>query len=281
MKEYIIDTEFVSTQKDVLHYLEIAMLNYESKEIFDFHFNVKLNNRDKSYIKRASSGKYGIRTQQVFKSVEKLYSGSFRIGQARNLCQKLGYKYYYERLEHISKVDLLDEDCVLYAWDTSSDKKVVDEFEHDKITFIDVQNMWIRKFGGNQLSLTNAYKHVLYNLNLKDFQNLIDSAHYACIDVLMLNVVIDFIKTFEGELRPIPILSYERNKKIEDNLELINSWNTNLTNLISHLEIETNPDIIKNIAEKRISISKKIKRKEIENKKLASYPVYERPWWNH
>lgn len=279
MQEFIIDTEFVSTQKNKFHYLEIAMLDPETNMISDYHFDVKLNKWEQNYIKRASAGKYGKRTQEVFKSVNKLYSGEFKVNRVANICNNLDLDYYYERLEHISNVETLKQPCMLYAWDTSSDCKIDAEFDHDNLEFIDVQNIWIRRFGGNQLSLTNAYKAVLFNTNRFDEKNLIETAHFACVDVLMLKEVIEFTKTFDQKLQAIPILRAERDKKILDNNELIKNWNDKIASLKQHLEIETNELIILKIRAKIKKIEKKINHKKLTNSQLLKQVVYEEAWW--
>lgn len=279
VKEYIIDTEFVSTAKNKLHFLEIAMLNPETNVISDFHFDIKLNNWEQNYIKRATAGKYGKRTQEVFKSVEKLYSGNFKHERIKNICEINSCDYQYERLNHISLVDELNSPCMLYAWDTSSDKKLITEFEHDLIEFIDVQSIWIRRFGGNQLSLSNAYKHVLFNTNRLDEQNLIDIAHFACVDILMLKEVIDFTKNHDKKLKPIPMLQEARDRQIFENYELIEAWNEKLESLQNHLKIETNEEIINKINSKIKKLEKKIRSKKLANNKLYKQQVYDTPWW--
>ncbi len=279
VQEYIIDTEFVSTAKNKLHFLEIAMLNPKTNTISDFHFDIQLNSWEQNYIKRATAGKYGKRTQEVFKSVEKLYSGNFKHERIKTICELNSCDYEYERLQHISAVEVLNSPCMLYAWDTSSDKKLISEFDHEFIEFIDVQSIWIRRFGGNQLSLSNAYKHVLFNTNRMDEQNLIDIAHFACVDILMLKEVIDFTKNHEKKLKPIPVLQEVRDRQILENEDLIKAWKEKLDSLNNHLQIETNKEVILKINNKIIKLEKKISAKKLANSKLYRQTVYESPWW--
>lgn len=279
MQEFIIDTEFVSTQKDKYHYLEIAMLDPNCNDIYDYHFNIKLNNWEQNYIKRATSGKYGKRTQEVFKSVEKLYNGSFKAQRIEKICQRNNVKYKFKRMEHIKNVDVLKNPCTLYAWDTSSDQKIKAEFDHDEIEFIDVQSIWIRRFGGNQLSLSNAYKYVLFNTNRRDTKNLIEVAHFACVDVLMLKEVIEFTKTFDKQLMQIPILKSVRDQKINELQVLIENWSEKIESLKRHLIIETNPELIENINNKIYKLEQKIATKKNVVCDLKEHPVYEQAWW--
>lgn len=279
MKEYIIDTEFIRTYKNEIHFLEIAMLCLNDQIIYDYHFDVKLNPRDKSHIKRATSGKYGQKTQKVFETVKILLDGSFEIQKMNKLCEQNHLGYNCIKLDHLKNVKILNEKCILYAWDTSNDKCIMDVFKEGNLDFIDVQFMWQKRFGGPKLSLINAYKYVLYNMNLIDEKNLIENAHFASGDVLMLKSIIDFIRDFNDKLKPIPMLKEVRDKEVAVNNLLINKWETNIDEMDEKLLVEDDETTIKQINKQKKRLFKKKMHKEYTNQNLLKYPVYTNPWW--
>lgn len=279
MKKYIMDTEFIRATKDRVHFIEVALLDTENDTIFDYHFDAKLNNWEHRYFTRALDGHYGSRTKAVFEAVDVLYSGKFNRRFIRDFCSNNKCEYIYDKLSTVNKLDPILENAMLYAWDISNDKDLFKIIDPGNYQLIDVQAMWKSKFKGNQLSLIDAYKHVIYNNQSGDVNNLIDYAHYACCDVMLLSKVITFINTFEGKLKPIPIHVDARDKKLAGNNENIVRWKQSIVELSSQLETCEEPMLLAELSRKVIKQKKKIAGASKRNDILNSLEVYEIPWW--
>lgn len=279
MKKYLMDTEFIRATKDRVHFIEVALLDIENDTIFDYHFDARLNNWEHRYFTRALNGHYGPRTKAVFEAVDVLHSGKFNRRFVRDFCSNNEHEYIYDKLSTVNKLDPILENTMLYAWDISNDKDLFKIINPGNYQLIDVQAMWKSKFNGNQLSLIDAYKHVLFNNQCGDEKNLIDYAHYACCDVMLLAEVIDFINTFEGELKPIPIHIDVRNKKMAGNDENIIRWKQSIVDLLTQLEACDEQTLLTELSRKLIKQKKKIASASKRNDMLNSLEVYENPWW--
>lgn len=279
MKKYLIDTEFIRASKTRVHFLEIALLETTGNKILDFHLNANLNRWEKRYFSRATSGMYGEQTQSVFQAVEIIYLGRFNQKLAANITTKLGYDYHHKKLKTLNEIIPDLENSMLYCWDFSNDKELFNIIDVNNVNMVDVQAMWNAKFEGSQLSLINAYKHALYNLNIKDQEHLIESAHFAYCDVLLLKVVVNFIETYNQELKPIPMHVTEKEHKLTQ----LNSNIENLKCQITDLENELNQANDKEqqtvIAKKLVRVKKRISDSQKRLEIVANTKVYKEPWW--
>ncbi len=279
MKKYLIDTEFIRATKDRVHFIEISLLDPGTSSIIDFHLDAKLNNWENRYFQRALSGHYGPRTQKVFEAVNVLHSGKFDKDYVSNFCNKQDYDYTYLEIDYEQKIVPMIENAELYAWDISNDKDLFGKIKANNVVLKDVQALWRERFGGSQLSLVDAYKHVLHNNGKRDTRNLIEYAHYACCDVMLLDVVMQFIEEYEHELFPIPVERNVINKKIADTNANIAKWKEQI---IEINELMTNVDEteeLANLSRKLVRTKRKI---DAADKKIANFlnlDVYEKPWW--
>lgn len=279
MKKYIMDTEFIRASKDRVHFIEVALYDVEKKRIIDFHINARLNSWERRYISRVLNGDFGERAQKVFEAVDVLHSGKFNRRNVSNFCVSENIQYEYQKLASVHEVEPKLANSILYAWDISNDKELFGIINVENYQLVDVQAMWRAKFGGNQLSLIDAYKHVLYNLQMVDKRNLIVNAHFACCDVLLLTVVIQFIENYDDQLKVIPIEKTVRDKKVNEVATNIERWKQSLHDINQLLETTTDGDELIKLSQKQIRNKRKIAKgsKLIEN--LNHAEVYELPWW--
>lgn len=279
MNKYLLDTEFIRASKERVHFLEVALLEVDGEQMIDFHLNARLNNWEQKYFDRGLWGRYGKRTKEVFEAVDVLYSNRFDFDYIGVLCNKLSIDYKSQKLRRVRQLEETLENSILYAWDCSNDIELFKQVKLDNYELIDVQNLWRAKFGGNQLSLINAYKTMLYNLESKDKFNLIDNAHYACCDVMMLKYVLKFINEYAGNLKIIPIHIDEKEKKLSD-LEERREFLMN-----AHIDIENelnstiDQDVARELSIKLIRNKRKQAKCSNQIKKLTMLDVYELPWW--
>ncbi|WOO86919.1 hypothetical protein RZE82_07310 [Mollicutes bacterium LVI A0039] len=279
MKKYLIDTEFIRATKDRVHFIEVALLDQDSNQIIDFHIDAKLNGWEKKYFTRALSGHYGERTKQVFEAVDVIYSGRFPATRAQSICQHLSYDYQYKRVDHADKLIRPLANTMLFGWDISNDKELFNVISPRNVQLVDVQAMWRLKFGGKQLSLIDAYKYAIYNQNQRDSRKLIEYAHFACCDVLLLEVVMNFIETYSEEIDEIPIEKQVRDKKLDDIEQNVKRWKQQEANLISEIEAEIDEQLHVDMQRKLVRLSRKIESAKHRNEALMSLNVYEKPWW--
>lgn len=279
MNKYLMDTEFIRATKERVHFIEVALFDVESSQIIDFHMNARLNNWEHRYFTRALNGHYGKRTQAVFEAVDVLHSGKFNRRLVTNFCAKSGVEYKYNKLNDVHQLVPDLSDSILYAWDISNDKDLFKIINVNNCQLVDVQVMWREKFGGKQLSLIDAYKHVLYNKQINDEHDLISYAHYACCDVMLLNQVVNFIESWSEQVNSIPIERSVRDTKIMEIETNISRWKKNVLDLNHELEITTDNDLLMKLSRKQINDKKKISKalKAIES--LQKHKVYEQPWW--
>ncbi len=279
MQKFLIDTEFIRATKDRVHFIEIAMLDKVTNQIKDFHFDARLNSWEHRYFTRALNGHYGKRTQAVFEAVDTLHSGKFNRRFVADFCHQHDYQYEYSKLPNIHEVVPNLKDSMLYAWDISNDKDLFKIITVENYQLVDVQAMWRQKFGGNQLSLIDAYKHVLFNLGQKDTKNLIAYAHYACCDVMLLDIVVDFIESYESTLQVIPVERSIRDKKIIDNNINIQKWIDTSDEINLLMQACSDPEMLTEHSRKLIRFKKKIAAASKRNAILEQTNVYEIPWW--
>lgn len=273
------DTEFIRATKDRVHFIEVALFDVKQSQIIDFHMPARLNNWEHRYFTRALNGHYGKRTQAVFEAVDVLYSGKFNRRLVTNFCAKSGVEYNYNKLRDVQQLTPELNNSILYAWDISNDKDLFEIILVDNCQLVDVQAMWREKFGGNQLSLIDAYKHVLYNKQISDYNDLISYAHYACCDVMLLNEVVTFIETWNQQLLPIPLEREVRDVKITEIESNVNRWKQSIVDLNKELEITTDNDLLIKLSRKQINHKKKIARSLKAIEALQNRKVYEQPWW--
>lgn len=191
--KYLIDTEFIRATKKRVHFLEISLLELDSGCLNDYHFDVSLNKWEQKYLKRGVEGYYGARAQRVFSVIKELHAKGFNPQMARAFCKSQQVDYSYKELDTVFKLSPFIENSKLYAWDLSNDIELIKTVKPRNVELVDVQVMWKNKFGGEQISLITAYKHVLYNRREKDEAHLIEMAHYSYCDVLLLQEVFTFI----------------------------------------------------------------------------------------
>lgn len=280
MKKYLLDTEFIRASKERVHFLEVALLEVDGNQMIDLHLNARLNNWEQKYFNRGLWGYYGERTKAVFEAVDVLYSNKFDFDYIGTLCNKLSIDYAPKKLRRVKEFETTLDNSILYAWDCSNDIELFKQVKLSNHELIDVQHLWRTKFGGNQLSLINAYKTMLYNLEAKDKFNLIDNAHYACCDVMMLKHVLKFIDEYEGSLRVIPVHIDEKEKKLSnlnERREFLMSTHVKIEN-----ELNTNcdQDVARELSIKLIKNKRKQSKCSEQIKKLTMLEVYELPWWN-
>lgn len=279
MRKYLIDTEFIRATKDRVHFIEVAMLSLEENKIVDFHLDANLNNWEHRYFTRAVSGHYGERTQKVFEAVEVLYSGMFNKNFVDSFCREHGINYKYRKLNNIHQLLPHLDNAMLYAWDISNDKDLFKIIKPANVQLVDVQAMWREKFQGNQLSLIDAYKTVIYNQDGKDTKKLIDYAHYACCDVMLLEHVINFIISHEGKLKPIPVEARVRDQKVEMNNLNIEKWIAQLEQFDLFLSTSQAPEELQEVSRKLIRTKRKIASAQKRNTKLMKLETYVTKWW--
>lgn len=279
MRKLLIDTEFIRATKERVHFIEVALLDIETNKIIDYHFDAKLNNWENRYFTRALNGHYGKRTQAVFEAVDVLYSGKFDTELVDQFCMKNKFDYSFSKLRHVRALEPLLSNCELYAWDISNDKDLFKQIAPTNFELIDVQQKWKQRFGGNQLSLIDAYKHVLFNCGNRDSKNLIEYAHYACCDVMLLEKVINFIDTHEGELFPIPVMKSVRDKKIIEHENNISRWKQNIIELNEMIDNTILVDEMQSLSKKLVRQKQKISRASDNKQRLYNVDVYEQPWW--
>lgn len=279
MNKYIMDTEFIRASKDRVHFIEVALYEAESKKIIDFHISARLNGWERRYISRVLDGNYGERAQKVFEAVDVLHSGKFNRRGVYNFCLSENIDYDYQKLSSVYDLEDKLANSILYAWDISNDKELFEIINVENYQLVDVQAMWRAKFGGNQLSLIDAYKHVLYNMKIEDTRNLIANAHFACCDVLLLTEVIKFIEEYDEQLVTIPIDKTVRDKKVVEVKNNIERWKQALVEINQSLESTTDNDQLIKLSQKQIRNKRKIAKgsKIIEN--LLEAEVYVNPWW--
>ncbi len=279
MRKLLIDTEFIRATKERVHFIEVALLDIETNQITDYHFDAKLNNWEHRYFTRALNGHYGSRTQAVFEAVDALHSGKFDTELVDQFCMKNKFDYSFNKLRNVRALEPLLSNCELYAWDISNDKDLFKQIAPTNFELIDVQQKWKQRFGGNQLSLIDAYKHTLYNCGTRDHKNLIEYAHYACCDVMLLEKVINFIETHEGELFPIPVMKSIRDKKIVEHETNISRWKQNIVELNELIDNTSLADEMQSLSRKLIRQKQKISRASDNKQHLQNADVYEQPWW--
>ncbi len=264
MNRIYLDTEFIFVQKDKCSFLQVSTYQTKSNIICDYRLNPNLNRWEKKYINNAINGKYGEDTKKVFEQVEKLI---YNKEQTTYQIKDNNYKLLNVSLDKLKR---LISNQSYYVWDKSCDKILFDGVDAN---IYDLQELWIKKFGGLQLGLIKAYKTTLYNLGKKDEKNLILNAHLAHIDVIILSEVDKFINTFNGTLNDIPIHVDDLEKKILKNNEL-----TNLT--ISKInELNSNEEKNEEDLKKLKKLNKKLKKIEIEKEKLLEMDTYKEQWW--
>lgn len=279
MRKYLMDTEFIRATKERVHFIEVALHDLENGVIYDYHLDARLNSWEHRYFTRALNGHYGPRTKAVFEAVDVLHSGKFNRRFVREFCSQSKIEYQYEKLSTIEYLIPVLKNSMLYAWDISNDKDLFEIISPDNYQLIDVQAMWKSKYGGNQLSLIDAYKHVMYNLQIEDDRNLIEYAHYACCDVMLLAEVIDFIENFDQQLDAIPIHIDVRDKKIQANLDSIVSWKQSINDISEQLEKCVDNQKLTELSRKLIRQKKKIAKATKRNQVLMKADVYTNPWW--
>ncbi len=279
MKKYLIDTEFIRATKERVHFLEISLLDPKNSNIIDFHLDAQLNNWEHRYFTRALNGHYGPRTQNVFEAVNVLHSGKFDKEYVSVFCNKQDYDYTYLEVEHEQKIVPMIEDSILYAWDISNDKELFNKIKTRNVILEDVQVIWRKRFGGNQLSLVDAYKHVLYNMGKRDNRNLIEYAHYACCDVMLLDIVMTFIDEYEHDLVPIPIEKKEVAKKIAANNLNVANWKNQINQISDEMITTECEESLGNLSKKLVRVKRKIAAANKRNENFASMTIYEKPWW--
>lgn len=279
MNNYLIDTEFIRATKDRVHFIEVAILDSQKKEIIDFHMDATLNKWEHRYFTRALNGHYGPRTKKVFEAVNVLYSGSFNRQTITDFCLNNQLAYNYKKIGSVYGLIPTLENSNLYAWDISNDKDLFKIINPRNVNLIDVQAMWREKFKGNQLSLVDAYKHVLYNTGKTDVKKLIDYAHYACCDVVLLDDVISFIADYEGTIKPIPIEECVRDKKIADTTQNINKWLAQVVEFEQSLAVELDQEVLADLSLKLIRTKRKISNATKRNQQMLEISTYQSPWW--
>ncbi len=279
MKKYLIDTEFIRATKDRVHFIEISLLDPSTSSIIDFHLDAKLNNWENRYFQRALSGHYGARTQKVFEAVNVLHSGKFDKDYVSVFCNKQDYDYTYLEIDYEQKIVPMIENAELYAWDISNDKDLFGKIKTNNVVLKDVQALWRERFGGNQLSLVDAYKHVLHNTGKRDTRNLIEYAHYACCDVMLLDVVMQFIEEYEYELFPIPVERNVISKKIADTNSNIAKWKEQITEINEQMADVADEEALANLSRKLVRTKRKIAAADKRIANFLSLDVYEKPWW--
>lgn len=273
------DTEFIRATKERVHFIEVALFDIENMTINDYHIDARLNGWEHRYFTRALNGHYGERTQAVFEAVDVLRSGKFNRRLVNDFCIMNDIDYKYGKLNDVYQLEQPLENSMLYAWDISNDKDLFEIINVEDVELIDVQALWKEKFGGNQLSLIDAYKHVLFNTKTQDDNQLIEYAHYACCDVMLLNVVVKFIETYTGELKTIPVERTVRDKKLVETKDNIERWKQSLVDIDRNLsEVTDNDELIK-LSKKQIRQKKKIAKASKNVQKLELVEVYEMPWW--
>lgn len=273
------DTEFIRASKDRVHFIEVALYEVEKKRIIDFHMDARLNNWERRYISRVLNGAYGERAKKVFEAVDVLHSGKFNRRRVKHFCTNENIQYDYQKLPGVHELEPKLANSILYAWDISNDKELFGIIDVENYQLVDVQAMWRAKFGGNQLSLIDAYKHVLYNLKQTDDRNLMENAHYACCDVLLLTEVINFIEEHNEQLILIPMEKVVRDKKVADVENNITRWKQSLTDIDQQLETTTDSDQLIKLSQKQIRNKRKIAKGAKQIEKLLQFEVYDQPWW--
>lgn len=273
------DTEFIRATKERVHFIEVALFDIENITINDYHIDARLNGWEHRYFTRALNGHYGERTQAVFEAVDVLHSGKFNRRLVNDFCKRNDIDYKYSKLRDVYQLEAPLEDSILYAWDVSNDKDLFEIINVENVQLVDVQALWKEKFGGNQLSLIDAYKHVLFNKKIQDENRLIEYAHYACCDVMLLNRVVKFIETYTGELKVIPVEKSVRDKKLAENADNIDRWKQSLIDIDKNLEQATDSDELIKLSKKQIRQKKKIAKASRNMQKLELVEVYEVPWW--
>lgn len=279
MRKFLMDTEFIRATKERVHFIEVALFDVDNQQIVDYHMSARLNNWEHRYFTRALNGYYGERTKAVFEAVDVLHSGRFNRRLVNNFCQKSNIGYKYDKLCDVYQLEPKLENSVLYAWDISNDKDLFKIINVNNIQLVDVQAMWKEKFGGNQLSLIDAYKHVLFNSGMSDANDLISYAHYACCDVMLLEMVVEFIENYTSELAPIPVDRSVRDHKLAEVEANIIRWKQSLIDINSRLETVFENDELIKLSKKQIRQKKKIARAAKSIETLRAVEVYETPWW--
>ncbi len=279
MNEYIIDTEFIRASKERVHFLEVALYEPQSEVVHDYHFDVHLNSWEKKYFHRAVNGFYGIRTQIVFNAVNDLYNGVFDQHKMKQMCSQIGCAYKYK---HFCSIDVLNDKLnktVLYAWDISNDVMLQTALPSCEFTLVDVQKQWTKRYGVKQMSLSDAYKHVLYNLHLKDDDKLIENAHFASIDVLMLSRVIDFLKMDVKQLQAIPIEANILANKKANNTKVMDECLLKCQRLNEQLANSKDYNEQQKISDKLVKLKRSLASASRRNEKLDKLEVYDVKWW--
>lgn len=279
MKQYLIDTEFIRASKTRVHFLQISMIELNGNEVLDFHFDVNLNSWEQKYFTRAVTGYYGKRTQEVFESVDTLFSGRYNKGLIDSVISNLGLKYNYKKYNDLKSIKPILHKSKLLAWDTSNDKELRKYVEPINFELVDVQKQWIKKFGGNQLSLSDAYKHVLYNRGLKDESDLLSYAHFASCDILLLRAVLEFIENFNESLIQIPMEKTKRNEKVVANEQIIIENINAVEEINAKLEVVTDNEEAIELSKKLVKSKRKMATANRRNDLLMNRDVYDAPWW--
>ncbi len=279
MKTYLIDTEFIRASKERVHFIEVACLDLETKVMYDYHFPPNLNNWERKYFDRALSGYYGERTTKVFEAVNDLVNGNFDSEYVSDLCNIRNVEYECHQRRKVKNISRFLSNTRLLAWDTSNDRELLKQIDSINIELVDVQSLWVKKFGGRQIALGDAYKHVLYNQGLKDTDDLLVNAHYACADVLLLESVYNFILNYECELLQIPIYYKERDVQVEKNKNHIDNWLQAIKSLEEEMANCLDQEVLKKASKKIIRCKQKIAGANKRNQLLLEREVYENKWW--
>lgn len=277
--EYIIDTEFIRVSKEKIHFIEVALLDVKNSCIMDYHLDTHLNGWEYKYMSRAIKGHYGKSMQATFKSIETMYSGNFNYEYANEICLQNDLEYKYIKLSNENKLKSILSDSKFFVWDQSNDKELFSRLKIEDSLLIDAQVLWQKKFQTGQISLVDAYKHTLYNMNKKDELNLIEKSHYACCDVMILHKVLDFIDSFIGELKPIPLNEEIRDEKIFKNNQTINEVKQKILRLNDELKVCNEIKECEKLSIKLIKSKKYLTYLEKENERLSNIDTYNQKWW--
>ncbi len=267
MSKFYLDTEFIFFIKDKCNFVQVSVLNPYDDVILDYHLKPGLYKFEKSRIQKALSGAYGESSQKAIQSVMDIYNGKYNIDMSSL------FNGEYKKI-NIKMNDLKNElnQDTYYVWDKSSDKYL---FANTHVEVIDIQKRWEEKFGIKSMSLSNAYLTTLYNMGLKDVDNLHDNAHFACVDVLMLKYVDEFIETFEGDLKlaPISIQEYDNKLlKLNDDLNFVLNKIDELKNTKDQIDEIEYTKLSDKFNNRLYAINKK-------HKQLTKLETYKAKWW--
>lgn len=278
MNKYYLDTEFISATKGVYRFFEVAILG--NNHIDDYHFRPNLSKWEQKYYQNIASGKYGVESKNVFEKIQLLVEQKIDFTALNNDFTQINLTYNHYLLEDYELIFEKYNNCNFYIWDPSNDHHL---FKYCKQPYqlIDVQKKWITKFGGQQMGLERAYKHVLYNLDRKDVDKLIGSGHLACFDVAMLKIIDEFIDNFESDiLKPIPITSsyyQQSNEKISLSLQK----STAELSVLNAQDVSILPfEDEKKLIYKKNRLNKRIQRLTNQQVSLDQLPICDNQWWS-